>query len=50
MPFYFADQEVLAKQPAHGFLPKPLIAKIERLMEKPAMSATPAFHLIMEHH
>jgi hypothetical protein len=37
MPFFFADQEVLAKQPVPEFSPKQLTVSIKQKMERPVI-------------
>jgi hypothetical protein len=50
MPFCFAGQEVLAKQPVQEFLPRRSIAKAKQKMVKHVINANPVFHSMKERH
>lgn len=49
MHFFFADQEVLVKQPAQEFLPKQLTVSIKQKMAKPVTSVNHVSPLMKEH-
>jgi len=49
MHFFFADQEVLAKQPVPAYWRKQLTANIKQKMGRPATSANHVFHLMKGH-
>ena len=49
MHFFFADREVLVKQPVPVFSPKQLTVSIKRKMGRLVTSVNHVFHLTKEH-